>query len=592
MGDLRTSIILNLSGNLQQRARQMTGSLTQLGRSGSASMRLLGQGVAAAGRGLDRLGNRYTALLTGAAGVGAVRQIGNLEMRFTRLGIQADRSSEDMEALKKQIYETAKASEIRIDPGQITSAIEAIIERTGDLKFAEENIRSIGLALQATGADGQAIGGILAEFQKMKMGSKEVLETLDLWASQGKLGAFTLQNLAQYGPRVVTSYTAMGRSGATAMREMNAVLQVIMQGSGESAQAATSFEALMRVLGETDKIKALHKNGIKVFDAEALKDNRKVLRPINEIMKELVAKTRGDRTIIQRVLGDSEAVRAFNAAISEFNMVGKLESLDKFYNVQADGTTITRDSARAAKTFNASLTQLYTVWSQFADSQLSGPIKDLTAYLDGLKPGTVERWLEIGKTIALIGGGGIIASKFIGGGMRTYDFFSRHFGKKGAGAAGGMGGMAGVVPVYVVNKQMSLLNDGSGFGGGAARSGEAARNVATKAGVMGIAAKALLPAAIAATTAAASTYIGQSLAERDVATASTSRLSELLDRHTVMGGGPGSYQARLIADELARRQEAQVSIKFENAPPMRVTQLKSTRGLDVDLDSGRMMVSH
>jgi hypothetical protein len=584
MGNLRTSIILDLSGNLQQRARQLTGSLSQLGRTGSASMRLFGQGVAAAGRGLDRLGNRYTALLTGAAGIGAVRQVGNLEQRFTRLGIQANRSAEEMDALKKQIFQTAKAPDIRIDPGQITSAIEEIIEKTGDLDFAKANIRNIGLALQATGADGQAIGGILAEFQKMKLGAEQAFEALDILTVQGKEGAFTLQNLAALGPRVVTAYTSMGRTGVAALREMGAALQVIRQGTGSSEMAATAFEAVLRTLSDADKVKSLQKGGIRIFEP----GSTTVMRSLPKIMEEIIQKTRGSKLALSKVF-DAEAIRAFNAAAGEFQRTGKIESLQRFNKIQADGSTITRDSARAAKDFNAALTNLYTVWQQFADNQLAKPIKDLTDYMDGLKPGTVERWLEIGKAVALIGGGAIVARKVIGGGMGLY----RAFGKKGAGAGvPGMGGMAGVVPVYVVNKQMSLLNDGSGFGGGAARSGDTARNVATKAGVMGIAAKALLPAAIAATAAAASTYAGQSRAEHDVSAASTSRLQQLLDRHTVMGGGPESYQARLISGELARRQDAQVSIKFENAPPMRVTQLKSSHGLDIDVDSGRMMVSH
>lgn len=489
MGDIRSSIILDLAGNLQSRARQFTGGLQRLGNQGAASMRLLNSGVAVASRGLDRLGNRYTALLTGAAGIGAVRQVGNLEERFTRIGIDANKSAEEIDLLKKQIFDAAKSPDIRVDPGQITSAIEEIIQKTGDLKFARDNIRNIGLAISATGAEGTDIGAVMAEFQKMGLSAKDAFETLDTLNLQGKEGAFTLKNLAALGPRVVTAYTAMGRTGQSAMLEMGAALQVIRQGAGSSDQAATSFEALMRVLGDMDKIKVLQRGGIQVFDAEELKKGHRILRPINEIMKEMVIRYKGDKTIIQAILGETEAARSFNSVVSEFGRTGALESLDKFMKLQGDGSTLIADSARAAGTFNANLRSLYAIWQEFADNQLSGPIKSLTAALDGLKPGTVERWLNIGKYIALIGGGLIIANKVGRGIAGAYKLGkgAYNMGKSLLGKGTGVG--TAPIPVYVVNKHLSMLpgKDGSfGAGAGSAvgKNGSRIMGVLGKAGAL------------------------------------------------------------------------------------------------------------
>jgi hypothetical protein len=579
MGDLKTSIIVNLSGNLQQRAGQFTNSLSQLGRQGSASMRLLSAGVSAAGRGLDRLGNRYTALLTGAAGVGTVRQVGNLEQRFTRLGIQANRSSKEMDALKSKIFETAKAPDIRVDPGQITSAIEEIIEKTGDLDFAQANIRNIGLALQATGGDGAAIGGIMAEFQKMGLGAKEALEALDILTVQGKEGAFTLQNLAALGPRVVTAYTAMGRTGVPAIREMGAALQVIRQGTGSSEMAATAFEAVLRTLGDADKVKLLQRNGIRIFEP----GSTTVMRALPEIMEEIIKKTKGSKIALSKIF-DAEAIRSFNAAAGEFQRTGKVESLQRFNKIQADGGTITRDSIRAAKDFNAALTNLYTVWQQFADNQLSEPVKQLTAYLDGLKPGTVERWMAMGKNIAIIGGGLVMAQKLglfkIGGRM-----LGGAVGEKLGGA------LNGVVPVYVTNP---------GFGTPGINTGPLGKVPASPVAKLLAGAAPLLPAVIAATVATVSQKVGQTVAEKQVGMASTPRLKEWLDQQMMKAGGPDSYQAELIKKELDRREVAEMEKRFsgkleieiKSAHPTRVTQMQSTRGFDIDVDSGLLMRSH
>lgn len=479
--ELRTGIVLTLSGNLEARAKRYSQSLDGFSRRGQRSMAMLRRSMDMMGAGLDRLGNKYTALLSGAAGVGAAKMVMDLEMRFTRLGIQANASADQVARLKREIYEAAQAPDIRVDPGEITSAIEAIIEKTGDLKFAQANMRNIGLAIQATGAAGENIGEILAEFQKMDIKSPDkVLEALDILNVQGKEGAFTLQNLAALGPRVITAYTSTGRGGAQALREMGAALQVIRMGTGSSEMAATAFEAVLRTLTDPQKIKDLERlAGISVFDPEKLKAGQRVLRPINELMVDIVKNTRGDKVKLGEIF-DAEAVRAFNQAAGEFQRTGRLDSLEKFMNVHADGTATMQDSGRAANTASAALTNLYTAWKKFADSELTGPIQSLADKLNSLEPGTVDRWMKVAKWVAIIGGGLIVARKVsnVIGGLRGG-------GAGAAGAAAGLGGMPLPLPVYVVNKHMSLSPDAWGGGPGGGKGGAAG-----KAGKAGMAARA------------------------------------------------------------------------------------------------------
>ncbi len=223
------------------------------------------------------------------------RQLANLQRRFTRLGIQANKTTAEMNALKNEIYDTARAPDIRVDPSQITSAIEEIVEKTGNLDFARANIRNIALALQATGAEGTAIGGIMAELEKMDIKDpRKVLEAIDTLNVQGKEGAFTLQNLAALGPRVITAYASAvkgGRDGADTLKEMGAALQVIRMGTGSSEQAATAFERLLAELQNVEKLKKLEAEGIQVFDPK--QPGAEIMRPINEILLEILEKTKG-----------------------------------------------------------------------------------------------------------------------------------------------------------------------------------------------------------------------------------------------------------------------------------------------------------
>lgn len=472
--NLKTSIVIDVAGNLEARAQRYGRAMERFSQSARAGMNRFGQSMETVGRGLDRIGNRYTALLTGAAGIGTAKMVVDLETRFTRLGIQAGKGAEEVDGLKRAIYDAAAAPDVRLDPSQVTSAVEAIVEKTGDLKFARDNLRNIALAIQATGAEGTAIGEIMAELQKMGLvDPKNVMEVIDTLNRQGKEGAFTLAHLARLGPRVVTAYTSMGRSGVGAMREMGAALQVIRMGTGSSEQAATAFEAVMRTLSDPDKIKQLRQlAGIEVFDAERLKKGERVLRPINELMVEIVKSSSGDKVKLAQVF-DAEALRAFNQAASEYRRTGQLETLEKFIRLQGDGTTTMADSARMAKTASAALQNLFAAWKRFADSELTKPIQSLADALNSLDKETMDKLMQALKYGGLALGGAILLRK-VGGliGGRAGGV-----GPVAGGAAGGLGGgMPLPLPVYVVNKHLSLTPDawtgaGKGAGGTAGRAG-------------------------------------------------------------------------------------------------------------------------
>lgn len=478
MSEMKASVALNLTGNFEQRAERYGRAVGQFSRTSERQLGRVRRSAQMLGRGLDAMGNRYTALITGAAGIGTLRALTQMEERFTRLGIQANKSEEEMEGLRRKIFETARAPDIRVDPSQITSAIESIVEKTGDLEFAQENIRNIGLAISATGAAGQNIGEIMAEFQKMDIkDSGEILRVLDTLNQQGKQGAFTLQNLASLGPRVVTAYTAMGREGAGAIQEMGAALQVIRMGTGSSEQAATAFEALLRTLQNADKVKSLQRGGIQVFDPEELEKGRQVLRPINELMVEIIQAVDGQTTRLSSVF-DAEAMRAFNAAAGEFMRTGSVNSLEKFMDVQGDGSTTMNDSARAADTMAGAMRNLTSAWTNFADDNMTGAVQSAADALNSLDQETVDRWLKIGG-IALGGLGLAVGGRFLG--KLGSDVFSagRKVLGRGRGSVGGaLGGVvsgAAPIPVYVVNQPGLGGPGGSGRrgprgGGAAARS--------------------------------------------------------------------------------------------------------------------------
>jgi TP901 family phage tail tape measure protein len=432
---IRAGVLLSLNDQFSPGLRKAGSEATSFGSGLTTALDKVNRATSGVAAKLGGLG------LSIGAGV-AVNGVIDLEARMERLGTAMNVSTEKMQGLKKKIFETAQAPEIKVDQGAIIDAIDQIGERTGDMKFAEENLRSIGMAIQATGASGADIGGLFSEFQKMGMGAGEAMRALDSLTKQGKEGAFTLQNLAGLGPRTISAYRATGRSGEKALREMGAALQVIRGATGTSEQAATSFEAVMRNLTDPTKQKELRKIGV------AVRDQAGQFRPVTDIMSDIVVKSKGSIEAIGSLF-DAEAVRAFNNAIAEFKDTGAVESLQKFVTMQGDGSTILADSARNASTLKANIQNLQGAFAKFADSNLTKPLGDLTDGLNKLAEDP-ERVQRVFKGIA-IGLGSIVAVK----GLASVVGLVSQFKGLSAGKAGALNLSAGLAgggqPVFVTN---------------------------------------------------------------------------------------------------------------------------------------------
>ena len=348
---LKYALILDLKGNFARMTASAQKAMNRFAQTGEAGLKRMAKAMPAVGSALDKLGNRYTALISGGTMYAAVKSAAAMETRLTRLGITADKSNEEMRKLNEEIYKIAQNRSINVSADSIISGMEQIVAKTGDFDAAAENIKNLGLVISATGASGEDAGAMIADLIE-KFGiktPKELLETWDLLASQGKAGSFELKDLATQGNRVMSAYAGIGRTGKTATTELGTLMQIIRKGVGSSEQAATALEAYMRALNDVQTRERLKNSGISLFEA----DDPKKMRSAVEIMKDVIAKANGDISKIGQVFISSEAMRAFSAAALEFQKTKTFGSLDSFMNVNADGTALIGDSERMAATFEA-----------------------------------------------------------------------------------------------------------------------------------------------------------------------------------------------------------------------------------------------
>ena len=453
---LVTDIVINLAGNLANKARQYGQSMTQFAANNQRAMNMLKMSASAAGRGIDALGNRYVALGAAVVGGSAVRGFSQLDRRISRIAIAAEISREKSAELYDEIQRVSNLKGIRIDPAEATSAIEEILTKTGDLEYAIANLPNIAAVIQATGAGGLEVGGIFTEFKKLNIQNNEAaMRAIDTLNLQGKSGAFTLGNMAKEGPKIFAAYAATGRQGAEAVTELGAALQVIRQGVGSDAEAVTAFESIIRDLTRPDTVKKLKQLGdIDVFNPEQLKQGKEVMRSLPALIEEIVTKSGGLSSKLADLNLTDEAKRALKPVIAEFVQTGDVKAFDEFLKLSGDGTTTLNDAAVAANDFAASLQLVSNSWSQFSNQQLAGPVAELANAINSLDPDSVQQWLEAGKNIALVTGGLVLAKKTFDAvrwGKDTWDALKPGKGKGGAGGMGGAMADLGATPVYVVN---------------------------------------------------------------------------------------------------------------------------------------------
>lgn len=460
---LVTDIVINLAGNLANKARQYGQSMNQFAANNQRAMNLLKMSTSAAGRGIDALGNRYVALGAAVAGGAAVRNFEQLDRRLSRVAIAADIGREKSKELYDEIQRVSNLKGIRIDPAEALSAVEEILTKTGDLDYAMSNLPNIATVIQATGAGGTEVGGIFTEFKKLAIDSSEAaMKAIDTLNLQGKTGAFTLGNMAKEGPKIFAAYAATGRQGSDAVKELGAALQIIRQGVGSDAEAVTAFESIIRDLTRPETVKKLKQLGnIDVFDPEQLKQGKEVMRSLPVLIEEIVTKSKGLSTNLAGLNLTDEAKRALKPSIAEFVQTGDVKAFEQFMNVTGDGTATVNDAAVAAGDFAASLQLISNSWSQFSNQQLAGPIAELADAINSLEPDAVQNWLETGKNIAMVVGGLIAVKKGVDAFRWTKGIWdAAKPGKGGAGGLGGAIGSLGATPVYVVNMP------GGGLGGG------------------------------------------------------------------------------------------------------------------------------
>ncbi|QXB78164.1 phage tail protein [Enterobacter asburiae] len=438
-GKLSTEILINMTGNLQAKARQYGASMSEFASRNQRAMSVVRATSEAAGRGLDILGNRYTSMIAGIGSSLTVKQVADFDAQMRRMGTDAQLSVKEVDELRKQIRDVSNMSDIRIESSVLGQGVGELLGKTGDYEFTQKNLRNMGLLMQAFGVDGQTAAGLLAQFwEKGVKGADDVTRMLDTMYAQFAVGSVSVADIAKVAPKL---FSIVADQGPVAIAQMGAFSQVFSKSKGSIDETVTSIQAMYASLSNKKNIDFLKANGIDVF-----KKGTKELKLPFELMKEILQRAKNDPIKLQDVF-DQTGMQGINSLLKPENM----QLMEKLIYGTVEYGSTQKAAQRNAEGFNSALQSLNNEWQRFAENELAEPIQEFADALNSVDKETAQNWLEVSKYLGISVAGLIAARKAFQIGKGAWDFLKPEKGGKGIpkGVSDVFG--SGVMPVYVVN---------------------------------------------------------------------------------------------------------------------------------------------
>lgn len=354
-------------------------------------------------------------------GVGAtINKMIAFEDRINKIGTIARRNAKDVETAEKQlnglseaIYKAAMQPDIKIDANEIVDAMYQIMEKTGDMQFARDNIENIGRAIRAFGATGVDMGSMMAEFSKLGYTAEQTKQLMDELYYQGNQGAFTASEFAKFGPAIIAAYSSIG-TATEDLKNANAVMQVLVAGTGDAAASVTVLESIMSDLTNPQIQEKLKNLGNIIGENFSVRDSEGNFKDLHEIIMKIVNakdKMGGNFDMLADVFGSDlsrEAIRHFD---------NYDEILEKVLDVSNAQGQVNASAMENAQSLAANIQNLQTAFDSFANKNVAPYLEKVTGILNDFAKNP-ERFDAVFKVIAA-GFGIFMTAKLVSGVANT-----------------------------------------------------------------------------------------------------------------------------------------------------------------------------
>lgn len=543
MSDLRARILIDLTGNLESRAKRYSDAMGRFSERGQRQMSLLSRATVRTGEALDGLAGRYTGMIVGAGaaylGTRAIMQSGQLDKQLIRIRQTAGATEQMASLLRSELHAMAEETGQSVD--SLLAGFNNLIQAGQSWDQALVTIKAINPAMAVTGAGAEVLSSALTvagEAFKFDLSQpKLAVELLDQMTAAGRLGNAELEDLSSIFARVGVNAKAAGLdfAGTLGFIEQLSLIEK------NPERLATLADSTLRLFTNQKYLeKAAKATGVTFYDGAG---NRReafdVLADIAKTYKGLKGDLARD-TWTSAAFGeaDLDTIKGLRALLSG-DAIAQAREMSR--TIAGSGGTIARDLPGALKNSVDQVERLKNALHEAADG-FSRPINDTIAR--AVKFLLDEKHFSGGEIMAGSAAAAIAGLLTLKGGGRLLQRLGGTGGRLVAGKA--LEEFSGVQPVYVVNMPGGGIPVPGGSGGS---------SVVARSGVLLAGAPLVVPIA-ASGAAMASEKIGKALARSEARATGTDDLLALRGRQMVMGGGPNSFQVRTIDQELARRDGA------------------------------------
>jgi TP901 family phage tail tape measure protein len=332
--------------------------------------------------------------------VDAAGEVVDFERSLARFSINADRTPEQVAALRSELNQLSRDS--GINRQQLLTGAAAYVTLTGDAEGATQGVKDFATVAQATGSSMEDLAAVAAAMKdNLGIDPKDFKAGFSALHVQGKAGAIELRELATLLAGIAPSYAQFkGGGGAEGLAEMGAALQVTRKGFGSSSEAATGLRAMMVALNRNaDKFK---RAGVQIYDKDP-KTGAMRLRNFKDIVDAIGAsKLAKNPTALTKAFGSDEAKRAYDQLVANAALYDDLIAKSK------DKSAIDRDAAKymesdAAKIDKAINSLKLTLAEVFTPERLKAFVQGLetvvelmgriVGYIDSISGGRAG-WME------------------------------------------------------------------------------------------------------------------------------------------------------------------------------------------------------
>lgn len=448
--DNRSKFIVDLAGNVVERARRFGSSIRRMGADGSRSMRLF-QGATQQVNGmLDKFDNKLMGFVAGGGLVMMGKRVGDQQQQLVDLGNRYNMTADQMKAVDDLMWKTS--ANRKLPYADVMAAVDQFLEKTNSPDALIENMDNLALAIKGIGLEASTAGKYTGTlWNKGVKDAQEMRKAYDGFASLSSIGTGNLNEQLD-GLINLTHGTSWQKPDQ--LYQLLAMQRLGDAEFGSSGQSAAALQQMHDALKDPEKRRVLERNGVKVWGD---KSKGEFVSP-GDLMLDIGDRSKyKERNLSQVFSGDMlKLAQSFN-------------DKDKQQQLRAPDTTeglVSEKATRSVQTFNGALTSLTNAGERWANLNLSGPIQGLADAINDLSPEELERYAEIVKNIALGIGGVVAARKLYRGGMAVRDWWKGGAagGGPGGGGGGAGGGLLGAQRVFVTNWPVGGLGGGGSKG--------------------------------------------------------------------------------------------------------------------------------